>query len=121
MQNLKLRQEDWQNILDHIASSGDAQRVTIEVMREDFGAQTEVENVAFHGLSYDPRGSTLAIRAGAIEHMISHPASIEIAHAGGHLICLEVLGTDKSRHLITFAPPPPLPQTLISIAQTPSA
>ena len=109
MQNLHLEQKDWHNILDYISRSEDARKVTIEVMREDLGAQKEVESVTFHGISFDPKGGVIAIRAGAVEHMIHHPAGIEIAHAGTDLICLEVIGTDKSRHLITFLPPLHLP------------
>jgi hypothetical protein len=82
-------------------------------MREDLGAQKEVENVTLHGISYDPKGAAIAIRAGAVEHMIYHPGAIEIAHAGTDLICLEVIGSDKSRHLITFLPPLHLPDLLL--------
>jgi hypothetical protein len=45
--------------------------------------------------------------------MIHHPGAIEIAHAGTDLICLEVIGSDKSRHLITFLPPLHLPDLLL--------
>jgi len=79
MQNLHLEQKDWNNILDHISRSENSHKVTIEVMREDLGAQVEVENVTLRGISYDPKGSVIAIRAGAVEHMIHHPAGIEIA------------------------------------------
>ena len=112
MQTL-LQRQDWKNILDHISRAQDTHKVTIEIMREDFGAQKEVENVAFRGLSYDPKGGTIAIRAGAVEHMIRHPAGLEIAHAGTDVICLEVVGADKSRHLISFLPPLHLPDLLL--------
>jgi hypothetical protein len=113
MQNLHLERKDWQNILDHVSRCGDIHKVTIEVIRDDLGAQKEVENVTLRGLSYDPKGGDIAIRAGAVEHMIHHPAGIEIAHAGTDLICLEVIGSDASRHLITFLPPLHLPDLLM--------
>ncbi len=113
MQNLHLEQRDWQKILDHISRSENIHKVTIEVTREDIGVQKEVEDVPLHGLSYDPRGETIAIRAGAVEHMIHRPAGIEIAHAGTDLICLEVIGSDKARHLISFLPPLHLPDLLL--------
>jgi hypothetical protein len=68
MQSLLLRRQDWKNILDQLSRAQDTHKVTIEIIREDFGAQKEVENVAFRGLSYDPKGGTIAIRAGAVEH-----------------------------------------------------
>ena len=113
MQKLHLEQKDWNKIIDHISRSESAHKVTIEVIREDLGAQKEVENVTLHGLSYDPKGGAIAIRAGAVEHMVRHPAGIEIAHAGTDLICLEVIGPDGSRHLITFLPPLHLPDLLL--------
>jgi Family of unknown function (DUF5335) len=113
MQNLHLEHRDWQNILDHISRSENAHKVTIEIDREDIGAQKEVENVVLHGVSYDPKGCTIAIRAGAVEHMISRPLRIDAAHAGTDLIALEVTGRDKTRHLITFVPPLHLPDLLL--------
>ena len=113
MQNLHLEHKDWNNILDHISRSENSHKVTIEVVREDLGAQKEVENVTLHGISFDSKGSIIAIRAGAVEHMIHHPSGIEIAHAGTDLICLEVIGSDNTRHLITFLPPLHLPDLLL--------
>jgi len=113
MQNLHLERRDWQNILDHISRSEIAHKVTIEVDREDIGSQKEVENVVLHGFSYDPKGSMIAIRAGAVEHMIARPERIEVAHAGTDLICVEVTAGDKTRHLITFVPPLHLPDLLL--------
>lgn len=117
MQNLKLERQDWSSILGYISRSEDSHKVTIEVIREDLGAQKEVENVTLHGISYDEKGVLIAIRAGAVEHMIHHPARIEIAHAGMDLICLEVVGSDKTRHLITFLPPLRLPDLLLPVYQ----
>ncbi len=115
MQNLHLDQRDWQNILDHISRAENAHKVTIEIDREDIGAQKEVENAVLHGLSYDPKGGTIAIRAGAVEHMIARPQRIDAAHAGTDLICLEVIGWDRARHLITFVPPLHLPELLLPV------
>jgi hypothetical protein len=115
MQNLHLEQRDWQNFLDHISRSQDSCKVTIEVNGEELGSQKEVENAALLGLSYDPKGGTIAIRAGAVEHMIAQPKRIGIAHAGTDLICMEIADTNKTRHLVTFAPPLHIPDLLLPI------
>ena len=112
MQNLHLDQRDWQNILDRIWQSGNTLKVTIEIDREDMGSQKQVENATLDGLSYDHKGNTIAIRAGAVEHMIGKPERIEIAHDAGNLVCIEITGGDKTRHLITFIPPLRLPDIL---------
>ena len=113
MQNLHLERRDWENILDHVSRAANTLKVTIEIDREDMGSQKQVENATLHGLSYDRKGNTIAIRAGAVEHMIAQPERIEIAHAGTDLICMEVAGGDKTRHLITFVPPLHLPDLLL--------
>jgi hypothetical protein len=113
MQNLHLERRDWQNILDHISRSQNSHKVTIEVDRLDLGSQKEVEGVPLHGLSYDPKGATIAIRAGAVEHMIAKPQRIDVAHAGTDLIAMEILGGDKTKHLIIFVPPLHLPDLLL--------
>jgi hypothetical protein len=115
MQNLHLERRDWQNILDHISRSQNTCKVTIEVAAEELGAQKEAENAALLGLSYDPKGRTIAIRAGAVEHMIARPERIDIAHAGTDLICMEIADMDKIRHLITFVPPLHMPDLLLTI------
>jgi len=113
MQNLHLEQRDWQRLLDQISRAETAHKVTIEIDREDIGAQKEVENAVLYGFSYDPKGGAIAIRAGAVEHMIARPQRIDAAHAGPELICIEVLGGDKTKHLVTFLPPINLPDLLM--------
>jgi hypothetical protein len=117
MQNLHIQRGNWQNILDHISRPQNTCKVTIEVDAEDLGAQKEVENAELHGLSYDHKGGTIAIRAGAVEHMIVQPERIDIAHAGTDLICMEIADREKARHLITFVPPLHLPDLLPSISR----
>jgi hypothetical protein len=116
MQNLHLERQNWQKILDHISPPQNACKVTIEVAGADLGAQKEVENVELHGLSYDHKGRTIAVRAGAVEHMIVQPERIDIAHAGTDLICIEILDKESTRHLITFVPPLHLPDLLPPIS-----
>jgi Family of unknown function (DUF5335) len=113
MQNLHLERRNWQNVLDRISRSQNGCKVTIEIAREDLGAQKEVENAGFYGLSYDPRGSAIAIRAGAVEHMIAQPERINIAPTGMDLVCMEIIDRGNTRHLIAFAPPLHLPELLL--------
>lgn len=115
MQNLHLERQDWQTVLDLISKVESTHKVTIEVDREDIGSQKEVENAELQGLSYDHKGGSIAIRAGAVEHMIVKPERIDAAHAGADLIAIEVSERDKTRHLITFAPPLHLPQILMPV------
>jgi hypothetical protein len=57
-----LERRDWQKIRPYFALRN-THKVTIEVERW-IRLQKEVENVALDGVSYDPKGGTIAIRAG---------------------------------------------------------
>ena len=105
MQSLILEKRQWQPMFDHISRAQKMQRITIEVMRDDLGAQTEAEKVELYGLSYDPKGKTISIQVSDLEHMIQDPDKIEIAHAGTDIVCIDIVGKDDSHHLISFLPP----------------
>ncbi|MFT4079175.1 DUF5335 domain-containing protein [Rhodomicrobium lacus] len=113
MQNLKLEKRDWQPLLDHISRSEGAYKVTIEVDRADIGAQVQVENVDFRGVSYDPKDDDIAIDAGAIEHRIHKPKDLSVAVEGSELISLEILDENHAVNSIKFKPRLNLPDLLL--------
>jgi hypothetical protein len=114
MQTFQPERANWEKVFDSIARAQKKPvQVTLEVDRADIGAQREVENKELQGLSYDPKGNTLAIRAGAVEHMIDRPASVGFALDNGKLCFLEVIGPDKAKHILTFSPPFELPVDLL--------
>jgi hypothetical protein len=112
MQSLSLEKQDWQRIFDHISKAEKMQKIAIEVIRADLGAQMEAENVDLEGMSYDPKGGTISIQVGGLEHMIQDPEKIEIAHTGADIVCVEIIGKDDAHHLISFLPPLHLPDLL---------
>ncbi len=116
MQSLILEKNQWQPMFDHISKAQKMQRITIEVMRDDLGAQTEAERVELDGLSYDPKGKAISIQVTDLEHMILDPDKIEIAHAGTDIFCIDITGRDQTHHLISFLPPLHLPSLLPSLS-----
>jgi hypothetical protein len=116
MQSLSLEKQDWQRLFDHISRTQKMQKITIEVIRADLGAQTEAEKVELDGMSYDPKGGTISIQVRGLEHMIQDPEKIEIAHAGTDIVCVEIIGKDDTHHLISFLPPLHLPDLLPSLS-----
>ncbi|MBT3069453.1 DUF5335 domain-containing protein [Rhodomicrobium sp. Az07] len=113
MQNLTLEKRDWQPLLDHISRSEGAYKVTIEVDRADIGAQIQVDNVDFRGVSYDPKNDDIAIDAGSLEHRIHKPTDLSVAVEGAELVSLEVLGEDKAVTSISFKPRLNMPDLLL--------
>lgn len=114
MQTLTLQREDWKNILDHVSRERAACTITIEIIRENLGGHMKIAGIAFGGLSYDTKSNAIAIRAGAVERMIAHPAGVKITYQGMSVACMEVVEIGGSRHVITFAAPLDLPDLLLS-------
>jgi hypothetical protein len=109
MQSITLQNGDWQSVLDAISKSPAGSTATITVSGKDIGVQTEAENVKFLGISYDPKDHDVSIELEGIDHRISEPKQIELAHDGGKLISMEIVAPDEVRHIVSFEPALPLP------------
>lgn len=109
MRSLLLNKQDWQKTFDEISKAKPGRRVTIEISSAGLGVQKEAEDAGFLGISYDPKGHTVAINTDGLEHMIGDPSKIEIAHSDAELNCIEITDKDDLHHLIYFTPPLSLP------------
>lgn len=105
MQSLVIKKQDWTRTFDGLTKGRQRQRVTIQVLGQEVGAQDEVVNVEFDGLSFDPKGDALAIMAGPVEHMIKDPASIELAFDAKGIHSLRIADKEDLVHLVEFQRP----------------
>jgi hypothetical protein len=86
----KLAAEEWVEYFDSIASSTDGQLVTIEVMSEELGVQTDVERLPLQAIGYDPKDNVLEVAVGGrstrypvvLRHFISNPQAISVEDVG---------------------------------------
>ncbi len=76
----------WTEYFDSIASRIDGQLVTIEVMSQELGDQTDVERLPLKAIGYDHKDDTLEVSVGGrgprypvvFRHFISSPQTISV-------------------------------------------
>jgi len=82
----ELERADWPAYLDSIASSTEGMLVTVELMSEQLGDQTDVERLPVQAISYDPRDDVLEVAVGGrgtrypvvLRHFVSSPTAISV-------------------------------------------
>ncbi len=110
----ELAAEKWVEYFDSIASRIEGQLVTIEVMSEELGDQTDIERLPVQAIGYDPKDNMLEVSVGGrgprypvvLRHFISDPQTISIEESG-HLTPKAILVADASgvRTLIRLIEP----------------
>jgi Family of unknown function (DUF5335) len=82
----ELAADRWQEYFDSIAPNIDGMLATIEVMSEQLGDQTDVEQLPLQAISYDPKDNMLEVAVGGrgarhpvlLRHFISNPQTISV-------------------------------------------
>ena len=99
----ELKAEKWVEYFDSIARRIDGHLVTIEVMSEELGDQTDIERLPVQAIGYDPKDNMLEVSVGGrgvrypvvLRHFISDPQTISIEESG-QLAPKAILVTDAS-------------------------
>lgn len=99
----ELTAEKWVEYFDSIARNIDGHLVTIEVMSEELGDQTDVERLPLQAIGYDPKDNLLEVSVGGrgirypvvLRHFISDPQTISVEESG-QLAPKAILVTDAS-------------------------
>ena len=82
----ELAAERWTEYFDAFARRSDGLLVTIEVMSQELGDQTDVERLPLQAIGYDPKDDVLEISVGGrstrypvvLRHFISSPQTISV-------------------------------------------
>ncbi|MFI4984595.1 MAG: DUF5335 family protein [Solirubrobacterales bacterium] len=85
----ELAAERWAEYFDAFARRSDGLLVTIEVMSEELGDQTDVERLPLQAIGYDPRDNVLEVSVGGrstrypvvLRHFIWSPQTISVEGA----------------------------------------
>ena len=83
----------WRTTFDGLSRAYDGAIVSLEILGDDDGPETEVVNQPLRGLSSDRGGVTICIarQADQFEHLISHPTAVRIAETDeGAVIAVEI-------------------------------
>jgi hypothetical protein len=82
----ELPADRWVEYFDSVSRQLDGQLVTIEVMSDELGDQTDVERLPLQAIGYDPKENLLEISIGGrgprypvvLRHFISSPQKISV-------------------------------------------
>lgn len=104
---------DWMSFFDSLTYLHVDQPVSIEILRRDIGAQLQVDDMPFDGITAELKGShaTITIAAGSepdrhIAHVITDPVSVRLARgSAGEDEALEIVDADRTVTLVFFDGP----------------
>ena len=76
----------WPTYFDSVTASIEGMLVTVELMDEQLGDQTDIERLPVQAISYDPRDDVLEVAVGGrgtrypvvLRHFISNPTAISV-------------------------------------------
>lgn len=104
---------DWASFFDSLTYLHVDEPVSIEVLRPDIGAQLQVDDLPFDGITAELRGpsATIIIAAGTdperhVSHVIADPVSVRLARgSAGEDEALEIVDADRTVTLVFFDAP----------------
>lgn len=102
----------WQKLLDQLSRGRSGELVTIEILDEDLGDQTEAVRLPLASASYDARGDVMVVALGGrtpghpvvVRHFIHHPTKIDVLERPGGAIVLRVVDRGQVQTLISIRP-----------------
>ena len=108
-----LGRASWPADLDSITASIEGMLVTVELMGEQLGDQTDVERLPVQAISYDPRDDVVEVAVGGrgnrypvvLRHFISNPTAISVEELEGRPSAILVTDPGGVRTLIRLFEP----------------
>lgn len=100
----------WQARFEEISQRREGQPVTIEVLDQDFGDQTEAQRMPFRSISYDERGDVVIVAVGGtssrwpvvLRHLIHQPKTLDVLERGESGLVMRVVDGDDAATLIVL-------------------
>ena len=114
MPTQEIPREQWNNFFNSFSRQHEGWLATLEVFATDAGAQQEVSDVAFEGISLDSdndKSGAVVINVGKtpadhVSHKIDHPVHIWLQQTeAGADAALEIEAEDDSKTLLRFRSP----------------
>src|SRR6516225_4341562 len=103
----------WPAYFDSVTASIEGMLVTVELMGEQLGDQTDIERLPVQAISYDPRDDVLEVAVGGrgtrypvvLRHFISNPTAISVEELEGRPSAILVTDPGGVRTLIRLFEP----------------
>jgi len=106
MQTKRIPANLWRRTLDDLSRTYDGAEVSLEIVGNDVGAQSEVIDQPLRGLSADRGGVTIAIEKPAgihLQHVIAHPSDLRVVESDeGAVIAVEIEEREGTHTLVHF-------------------
>lgn len=101
----------WQSLFDSISEGRSGDSVSIEVLDQDFGDQTEAQRMPFSSITYDARGDVVIIAVGGsssrwpvvLRHLVHHPVQVDLLERAPSGLVLRIVDRDDAATLVDFA------------------
>jgi hypothetical protein len=101
----------WKSIFDSFSRVYDGSSATLEVLDPERGAQREVEEQPFRGISYDSEGITLHFAprgAPHLAHIVAHPTAVLFEEGDdGFVAAMEIEASDEPPIILHLHAPVP--------------
>ena len=109
MHTRKIPRDLWRATFDELSRAYDGAIVSLEIMGDALGAETEAVNVPLHGITADRSGVTIRVSRPAgihLEHTVAHPQDVRIVESDeGALIAVEIEEREGTHTLLHFRSP----------------
>ena len=107
MKSKEIARREWQRFCDDFSRKHRGEKVSVDVLDRDLGAQREIENQPFVGISADEKNgeNIIEVMVGGQpnrneERIINNPAHLRVAEGGKPAI--EIEARDGPTTIVTF-------------------
>lgn len=109
MHTRKIPENLWRRTLDDLSRAYDGAIVSLEIMGDTLGAESEAVNVPLHGITSDRSGVTIRVSRPAgihLEHTVAHPRDVRLIETDeGALMAVEIEEGEGTHTLLHFRSP----------------
>ena len=102
----------WQPLFEVISIGRHNQLLTIDVLDDDFGDQTEAEAMPFESLDFDSRSDVIVVAVAGREpdapvvlrHLIHGPQTVDVLDRPDASLVMRIVDASGVENLLTFQP-----------------
>lgn len=100
----------WRQLFEQLTGARTQQPVTIEILDEESGDQTETHRMPLQSLDYDDRSNVIVIAVGSrrgrgfLRHLIHDPIEVDLLDRPDHSLVMRIVDEAGTETLVTFDP-----------------
>lgn len=100
----------WRQLFEKLTGARTQQPVTIDILNEEIGDQTETHRMPLQSLDYDDRNNVIVITVGSrrgrgfLRHLIHDPIEVDLVDRPDHSLAMRIVDEGGTETLVTFDP-----------------